>query len=78
MSHSDKIKLFKEETIKFNTKHNLISRKNTEKIIDEAIEEATALTKHLKQHKKHTLYVLLDQHLISLYIVLYGVKNVLN
>ena len=51
MSHSDKIELFKEETIKFNKKHNLISRKNTEKIIDEAIEEATALTKHLKQHK---------------------------
>ena len=51
MSHSDKIELFKEETIKFNRKHNLISRKNTEKIIDEAIEEATALTKHLKQHK---------------------------
>ena len=51
MSHSDKIALFKEETIKFNRKHNLISRKNTEKIIDEAIEEATALTKHLKQHK---------------------------
>ena len=44
MSHSDKIELFKEETIKFNRKHNLISRKNTEKIIDEAIEEATALT----------------------------------
>ena len=51
MSHSDKIELFKEETIRFNRKHNLISRKNTEKIIDEAIEEATALTKHLKQHK---------------------------
>jgi 16S rRNA (guanine527-N7)-methyltransferase len=51
MSHSDKIELFKEETIKFNKKHNLISRKNTEKIIDEAIEEATALTKHLKQYK---------------------------
>ena len=51
MSHSDKIELFKEETIKFNRKHNLISRKNTEKIIDEAIEEATALTKHLKEHK---------------------------
>ena len=48
MSHSDKIGLFKEETIKFNRKHNLISRKNTEKIIDEAVEEATALTKHLK------------------------------
>ena len=45
MSHSDKIELFKEETIKFNRKHNLVSRKNTEKIIDEAIEEATALTK---------------------------------
>jgi 16S rRNA (guanine(527)-N(7))-methyltransferase GidB len=51
MSHSDKIELFKEETIKFNRKHNLISRKNTEKIIDEAIEEAITLTKHLKQHK---------------------------
>ena len=51
MSHSDQIELFKEETIKFNRKHNLISKKNTEKIIDEAIEEATALTKHLKQHK---------------------------
>ena len=51
MLHSDKIALFKEETIKFNRKHNLISKKNTEKIIDEAIEEATALTKHLKQHK---------------------------
>ena len=51
MSYSDKIELFKEETIKFNRKHNLISRKNTEKIIDEAIEEATALTKHLKQYK---------------------------
>ena len=51
MSHSDKIELFKEETIKFNRKHNLISRKNTEKIIDEAIEEATALTKNLKEHK---------------------------
>ena len=51
MSHSDKIALFKEETIRFNRKHNLISKKNTEKIIDEAIEEATALTKHLKEHK---------------------------
>ena len=51
MPHSDKIELFKEETVKFNRKHNLISRKNTEKIIDEAIEEATALTKHLKKHK---------------------------
>ena len=51
MSHSDKTELFKEKTIKFNKKHNLISKKNTEKIIDEAIEEATALTKHLKQHK---------------------------
>ena len=51
MSHSDKIELFKKETIKFNKKHNLISKKNTSKIIDEAIEEATALTKHLKQHK---------------------------
>ena len=48
MSNSDKIALFKEETIKFNRKHNLISKKNTEKIINEAIEEATALTKHLK------------------------------
>ena len=48
MSHSDKIELFKEETIKFNRKHNLISKKNTEKIINEAIEEAIALTKHLK------------------------------
>ena len=51
MSHSNKIKLFKEETIKFNKNHNLISRKNTDKIIDEAIEEATALTKHLNQYK---------------------------
>jgi len=51
MSHSDKTELFKKETIKFNKKHNLISKKNTEKIIDEAIEEATALTKHLKQYK---------------------------
>ena len=51
MPHSDKIELFKKETIKFNRKHNLISKKNTEKIIDEAIEEATALTEHLKQHK---------------------------
>ena len=51
MSHSDKIVLFKEETLKFNKKHNLISKKNTMKIIDEAIEEAIALTKHLKQHK---------------------------
>ncbi len=51
MSHSDKTELFKKETIKFNKKHNLISKKNTEKIIDEAIEEAKALTKHLKQYK---------------------------
>ena len=51
MSHSDKIERFKEETIKFNRKHNLISRKNTEKIINEAIEEAAALTKNLKEHK---------------------------
>ena len=51
MSNNDKIELFKKETIKFNKKHNLISKKNTSKIIDEAIEEATALTKHLKQHK---------------------------
>ena len=51
MSHSDKIELFKKETIKYNRKHNLISRKNTEKIIDEAIEEATALTKHHEQYK---------------------------
>ena len=51
MSNNDKIELFKKETIKFNKKHNLISKKNTDKIIDEAIEEATALTKHLKQHK---------------------------
>ena len=51
MSHSDKLELFKEETIKFNRKHNLISRKNTDKIIDEAIEDATALTTHLNQYK---------------------------
>ena len=51
MSYSDKIKLFKEETIKFNKKHNLISKKHTDKIIDEAVEEAKALTKHLKQHE---------------------------
>ena len=51
MSHSEKIELFKEATIKFNKNHNLISRKNTDKIIDEAIEEATALTKHLNQYK---------------------------
>ena len=51
MSHNDKTKLFKEETIKFNKKHNLISKKNTGKTIDEAIEEAAALTKHLKQYK---------------------------
>ena len=49
--HSEKIELFKEATIKFNKNHNLISRKNTDKIIDEAIEEATALTKHLNQYK---------------------------
>ena len=51
MLPNDKIKLFKEETIKFNTKHNLISKKNTDKIIEEAIEEAIALTKHLKHNK---------------------------
>mgnify|MGYP003306678861 FL=1 len=51
MSHSEKIELFKEVTIKFNKNHNLVSRKNTDKIIDEAIEEATALTKHLNQYK---------------------------
>ena len=51
MSHDGKLKIFKEETIKFNKKHNLISKKQTDKIIDEAIEEAAALTKHLKQHK---------------------------
>ena len=51
MSHTEKIELFKEATIKFNKNHNLISRKNTDKIIDEAIEEATALTKHLNQYK---------------------------
>ena len=51
MSRSDKIELFKEETIKFNKKHNLISKKNPGKIIDEAIEEATALTKHLKRYR---------------------------
>ena len=48
MSPNDKIKLFKEATIKFNNKHNLISKKNTDKIIEEAIEEAIALTEHLK------------------------------
>ena len=51
MSPNDKIKLFKEATIKFNNKHNLISKKNTDKIIEEAIEEAIALTEHLKQNK---------------------------
>ena len=51
MSHNDKTDLFKEETIRFNKKHNLVSKKNTDKIIDEAIEEAATLTKHLKQYK---------------------------
>ena len=51
MSHSGKIESFKEETIKFNKKHNLISKKNTEEIIDEGIAEAAALTKHIKQYK---------------------------
>ena len=51
MSHSGKIELFKEETIKFNKKHNLISKKNTEEIIDEGIAEAAALTKYIKQYK---------------------------
>ena len=51
MSNSEKIALFKEETIKFNKKHNLISKKNTGKIIEEAIEEAKALTKELEQNK---------------------------
>ena len=51
MSSNNKIKLFKEATIKFNNKHNLISKKNTDKIIEEAIEEAIALTEHLKQNK---------------------------
>ena len=51
MSHNDKIELFKIETIKFNKKHNLISKKNTDKIIDESIEEAAALTEHLQQYK---------------------------
>ena len=51
MSHSGKIELFKEETVKFNKKHNLISKKNTEEIIDEGIAEAAALTKHIKQYK---------------------------
>ena len=51
MSHSYKIELFKEETIKFNKKHNLISKKNTKKIIEEAVEEAMVIKKHLKQHK---------------------------
>ena len=51
MSSNNKIELFKEATIKFNNKHNLISKKNTDKIIEEAIEEAIALTEHLKQNK---------------------------
>ena len=51
MSNSEKIELFKEETIKFNKKHNLISKKNTGKIIEEATEEAKALTKELEQNK---------------------------
>ncbi len=51
MLRSDKIELFKEETIKFNKKHNLISKNNPGKIIDEAIEEATTLTKHLKRYR---------------------------
>ena len=51
MSNSEKIELFKKETIKFNKKHNLISKKNTGKIIEEAIEEAKALTKQLEQNK---------------------------
>ena len=51
MSHSGKIELFKKETIKFNKKHNLISKKNTEEIIDEGIAEAAALTKYIKQYK---------------------------
>ena len=51
MSHSGKIELFKQKTIKFNKKHNLISKKNTEEIIDEGIAEARALTKHIKQYK---------------------------
>ena len=51
MSHSGKIELFKQKTIKFNKKHNLISKKNTEEIIDEGIAEAAALTKHIKQYK---------------------------
>ena len=34
MSPNDKIKLFKEATIKFNNKHNLISKKNTDKVIE--------------------------------------------
>ena len=51
MSPNDKIKLFKEATIKFNNKHNLISKKNTDKIIEEATEEAKAITEHLKQNK---------------------------
>ncbi len=50
MSPREKIELFKIETLKFNKKHNLISKKNTNKIIDEAIEEATILTKYLMQH----------------------------
>ena len=50
MSPREKIELFKIETLKFNKKHNLISKKNTNKIIDEAIEEATILTKYLMQY----------------------------
>ena len=50
MSHDNKIELFKTETIKFNKKHNLISKKNTNKILEEAVEEAAALTKHLKTY----------------------------
>ena len=46
MSHNDKTDLFKEETIRFNKKHNLVSKNNTDKIIDEAIEEAAPLTQH--------------------------------
>ena len=57
MSRSDKIGLFKEETIKFNKKHNLISKKNPGKIIDEAIEEATALTKHLKRYRLSLIHI---------------------
>ena len=50
MSHDNKIELFKIETIKFNKKHNLISKKNIDKILEEAVEEAVALTKHLKTY----------------------------